>query len=73
MTRIDVTRVTASAAFRLSLIIGFLAAAGCGDSPSSARTDDPALKATLQKHVDIYKSKTQGAKNGNSPTTSRRP
>jgi hypothetical protein len=67
MTRIDVTRLTASAALRLGLVVGFLAAAGCADSPTSARTDEPQLKAALQKHVDIYKAKTQDLKKGNTP------
>jgi len=73
MKRIDVTRVTAPAILRVGLVIGYLAGAGCTDSPSSNRTDNPALKASLEKHVEIYKAKTQGSKQGKSPAPTTRP
>ncbi len=69
MMRVHVTRITASSALRLGLIAGFLAAAGCSDTASGNKSDDPALKASMQKSMDIYKSKTQ-AKKG-SPSTSK--
>ena len=59
MMRVDVTRMPASAALRLGLLAGFLAVAGCSDPASGDKRDDPALKASMQKSMEIYKSKTQ--------------
>ena len=64
MMRVDVTRMPASAALRLGLLAGFLVAAGCSGPASDDKSDNPALKASMQKSMEIYKSKTQ-AKKGN--------
>jgi hypothetical protein len=62
MMRVDVTRMPASAALRLGLLAGFLAVAGCSDSASADKRDDPALKASMQKSLEIYKAKSQTKK-----------
>jgi hypothetical protein len=59
MMRVDVTRMPASAALRLGLLAGLLAVAGCSKPASGDKRDDPALKASMQKRLEIYKSKTQ--------------
>jgi hypothetical protein len=64
MMRIDVTRTPARAALRLGLLAGFLAVAGCSGPVSGDKRDDPALKASMQKSMEIYKSKSP-AKKGN--------
>ncbi len=69
MTRVDVTGMLVSTALRLGLIVGFLAIAGCSEAPSNDKRDDPALKASMQKSMEIYKSKSQPKKG--SPLTSR--
>ena len=72
MMRFDVTRIPASAALRLGLLAGFLAAAGCSEPASGDKRDDPALKASMQKSMEIYKSKTQ-AKKEKPPASKPRP
>jgi hypothetical protein len=59
MMRVDVTRIPASGALRLSLLAGLLAVVGCSGPVSNDKRDDPALKASMQKRLEIYKSKTQ--------------
>ena len=59
MMRVDVTRMPASVALRLGLLGGFLAVAGCSAPASGDKRDDPALKASMKKSTEIYKSKTQ--------------
>jgi hypothetical protein len=49
----------APAALRLGLIGGLLAAAGCSDPPPGDKGDDPALKASMQKSMELYKAKSQ--------------
>jgi uncharacterized protein YegP (UPF0339 family) len=60
--RIDMTRTPQSRGLRLALCAFFLTAAGCSDKTLSDKRDDPALKASTQKSVEIYKSKTQAKK-----------
>jgi hypothetical protein len=62
MIRVDVARIPASAALRLGLLTGFLAAAGCSEPVPGDKRDDPALKASMQKSLEIYKSKSQAKK-----------
>jgi hypothetical protein len=70
MIRIDAIRTPASAGLRLGLLAAFLVAAGCSGPVSDDKRDDPALKASMQKSMEIYKSKSQ-AKKG-SPSSSKR-
>jgi hypothetical protein len=72
MKRIDVIRILASAALSLGMLAGFLAVAGCSDSGSGDKRDDPTLKASMQKSLEIYKSKSP-AKKGNSAAEKSRP
>ena len=46
----------------VALLAGFLAAAGCSDPAATDKSDDPTLKASMQKSMEIYKSKTQAIK-----------
>jgi len=72
MIRVDVTRMPASTALRLSLLAGFLAVAGCSDPARGDKSDDPALKSSMQKSMEIYKSKTPPKKvNHPKPTNTR--
>ena len=64
MMRVDVTRMPTSAALRLGLIAGFLVVAGCSDPAKGDKSDDPALKASMQKSMEIYKSKDAAAEAG---------
>ena len=78
MMRIDVTRMPASdgqawlSAWACSP--GSSRAAGCSDSARRpTRSDDPKLlKASMQKSMEIYKSKSQ-AKKGNPAAAKTRP
>ena len=74
MIRIDVTRMPASAALRLGLLGGFLAIAGCSDPVAGDKREDAALKTSMEKSLEIYKSKTQvsGAPLTPSPGSRRR-
>jgi hypothetical protein len=72
MMRIDVTRMPARAALRLGLLAGILAAAGCGEPVPTDKKDDPALKSSMKKSMEIYKAKTQAIK-GNPVVAKRRP
>jgi hypothetical protein len=58
----NVTRVLDRGALRLGLLAGFFAVAGCSEPGSGDKKDDPALKASMQKSMEIYKSKTQAKK-----------
>jgi hypothetical protein len=69
MMRVDVTRMRASAALRLGLLAGFLGVAGCSEPTTGDKSDDPALKASMQKSMELYKAKSQ-AKRG-SPAASK--
>jgi hypothetical protein len=62
MLRFALTRTSISAALRAGLVAGFLAAAGCSEPASSDKKDDPALKSSMQKSMEIYKSKSQAIK-----------
>jgi hypothetical protein len=72
MKRIDLTRMPVKAALRLGLLSVFLMATGCSDPASTDKRDDPALKASMQKSMEIYKSKTP-AKKGNPAAANRGP
>ena len=52
----------ASTALRLGLLAGFLAVAGCSEPAPGDKGDDPALKASMQKSMELYKSKSQAKK-----------
>jgi hypothetical protein len=71
MMRVNATRMPASSALRLGLLAGFLAAAGCSDTASGNKSDDPALKSSMQKSMDMYKSKTPPKKTTPAPTKTR--
>jgi hypothetical protein len=62
MIGFDVPRAAASTGLRLGLLAGFLAAAGCSDAAPTDKRDDPVLKASTQKSMEIYKSKSQAPK-----------
>ena len=62
MMRVDVTRMPVSAALRLGLLAGFLSAVGCSGPVSDNKSDNPALKTSMQKSMEIYKSKTAAKK-----------
>jgi hypothetical protein len=62
MVRDDVIGRHATAVMRLGVLAGFLAAAGCSDSAPGDKRDDPALKGSMQKSMEIYKSKSQSKK-----------
>jgi hypothetical protein len=49
----------ASAALRLGLLAGFLVVAGCSNSATGDKRNDPTLKASMQKSMEIYKAKVQ--------------
>jgi hypothetical protein len=69
MMRFDLTKMPVSATLSLCLLAGLLTAAGCSETTTSDKRDDPALKAIMQKGTDLYKAKTQEAqqaKKGNS-------
>jgi hypothetical protein len=72
MMRIELAKIATRAAFRLGLLAGFLVVAGCWEPASGDKRDDPALKASMQKSMEIYKSKTQ-AKKGNPATAKTGP
>ena len=69
--RIDVPKMPASAAIRLSVLAGFLAVAGCSDAAPTDKKDDPALKAAMQKSMEIYKSKTPVKRGSTAPAIKR--
>ena len=62
MMRVDLTRMPPWAALCLGLLAGSLATSGCSDPPPADKKDDPALKASMQKSMEIYKSKTPAKK-----------
>jgi hypothetical protein len=64
MMRFDVTKMPVSAALCLGLLAAFLTTAGCSEPASGSKSDSPALKASMQKSVEIYKSKVQQVKKG---------
>ncbi len=72
MIRIHLTGTLSMAALRTGLLVAFLAAAGCAEPASGDKKDDPAAKASMQKSMEIYKSKTQ-AKKGNPASTKPQP
>jgi hypothetical protein len=59
MTRIDLTTRPGTPAIQLWVLAGLLAAAGCSDSAAIDKRDDPSLKGSMQKSMEIYKSKSQ--------------
>jgi hypothetical protein len=71
MIRIDVSRMPPRAALRIGVLAGFLAAAGCSDMAPPDKRDDPALKASMQKSLEIYKSKTPPKKVSRQPVIKR--
>jgi hypothetical protein len=73
MMRVDVTRMPTSAALRLGLLAGFLAAAGCSSSPAGSKGDEPGVKGSLQKSMDMYKAKSHQVKKGSPVAASKRP
>jgi hypothetical protein len=64
MSRVEVTRMLVPTAFRSGLLAGFLALAGCSGPPPGDKKDDPALKASMEKSMELYKSKSQAIKGG---------
>ena len=62
MIRIDVTRAPARAAVRWGLLAVFLVTAGCSEPAPTDKRDDPVLKASTQKSMEIYKSKSRPTK-----------
>jgi hypothetical protein len=62
MMRFETFRLQALAPLRLALLAVFLPAAGCSGPVSEDKSGDPALKASMQKSMEIYKSKTQAKK-----------
>jgi hypothetical protein len=60
--RVDKFRMTVPAALRLGLLAGFLSALGCSGPTSDDKRDDPALKASMEKSMEIYKAKSQAKK-----------
>ncbi len=62
MMRIDVTGMAATTALHVGVLAGLLAVAGCSEPVSGDKRDDPALKASMKKSMEIYKSKTQATK-----------
>lgn len=70
---VDVTRMPISSALRLGLLAVFLVAAGCSDSATGDKRDDPSLKAYMKSTEEMYKAKMQQMKNkkGN-PESSKR-
>ena len=62
MMRLDVTRKPVSAALLSGVLIGSLAVAGCSEQARGDKKDDPALKASMEKSMEIYKSKAPGRK-----------
>jgi hypothetical protein len=71
--RVDASRMRAAAALRLGVLAGFLslAAAGCSEKPPADKSDDPALKASMEKSMEIYKSKTPARKGYPAPSSKR--
>ncbi len=44
------------------MLAALIASAGCSDSPPPDKRDDPALKASMERSMEIYKSKMQTKK-----------
>jgi hypothetical protein len=65
MMRADVTKLPVLAALRLSVLAAFLTAAGCSETASGNKSDDPALKASTKKSMELYRAKTQQLKKSN--------
>jgi hypothetical protein len=62
MMRVELIGLYSSKALRLGLVAGLLSAAGCSGPTSEDKKDDPALKASMQKSMEIYKAKSQAKK-----------
>jgi hypothetical protein len=62
MTRVDWIRIPAGMALGLSVLVGLLAFAGCSEPAYSDKSEDPALKASMQKSLELYKAKSQATK-----------
>jgi hypothetical protein len=64
MLRVDVTGIpiSAASALRAGLLAWLLSAVGCSGPVSDNKTDNPAMKASMQKSMEIYKSKTASKK-----------
>ncbi len=69
--RIQVRRIWISAALSLGFVVASFITAGCSETASGNKTDDPALKAAMQKSTEIYKSKTQQVKKTNKSSFKR--
>jgi hypothetical protein len=72
MMRVAVPRILAPATLCLGLLAGFLVIAGCSDPARGDKGDDPALKASMQKSMELYKSKTPPKKGKPAPVNTRR-
>jgi hypothetical protein len=58
MMRFDPAKTSARVPLCSIVLAGFLATAGCSEPTSADKKDDPALKASMAKSLEIYKSKT---------------
>ena len=70
------TKMPALTTLRLGLLAGFLASAGCSESVAIDKSEDPALKASMEKSREIYKSKMQtkaSTKKGSTGPAIKRP
>jgi hypothetical protein len=57
MLRIDSLKLRAAVALGTGLFVGFLAAVGCSEATPTDKREDPALKASMEKSMELYKSK----------------
>jgi hypothetical protein len=71
LMRFDVNRMPTSAALLIGLLAGILLTAGCSESRSGNKLDDPELKASMQKVGEMYKAKMQQLKKGNTVATKK--
>jgi hypothetical protein len=72
MTRVGVARMPTLAALGLGLLAGIFAITGCSEPAPGDKGDDPALKASMQRSMELYKSKSQ-AKKGYPPASKAQP